>query len=100
MNRKLSLRLLAGALSVLLLLTLAACGGKAPSGSGSSTASVGSTAGTPGTDGKTYTVGICQLTPHEALDAATKGFRDTLTEEFGDKVTFDDTIRQMIELAE
>ena len=36
----------------------------------------------------TYTVGICQLAPHEALDAATKGFRDALTEEFGENVTF------------
>lgn len=27
-----------------------------------------------------YTVGICQLAPHSALDAATKGFKDTLTE--------------------
>jgi putative ABC transport system substrate-binding protein len=36
----------------------------------------------------TYTVGICQLTQHEALDAATQGFKDALTEKFGDKVTF------------
>ena len=35
-----------------------------------------------------YTVGICQLVQHEALDAATKGFRDELTKELGDKVTF------------
>lgn len=35
-----------------------------------------------------YTVGICQLVPHPALDAATKGFRDALTDEFGDKITF------------
>lgn len=36
----------------------------------------------------TYTIGICQLVQHEALDAATKGFKDALTEKFGDKVTF------------
>lgn len=30
--------------------------------------------------GADYTVGICQLAPHPALDAATKGFKDTLTE--------------------
>ena len=29
---------------------------------------------------KTYTIGICQLAPHPALDAATKGFRDFLAE--------------------
>ena len=28
---------------------------------------------------KTYHVGILQLVQHEALDAATKGFRDALT---------------------
>ncbi len=93
MKRKLSLRLIAGALCVLMLLALTACGGnsdKEPAGSGSSSASIGSTAKNPDTGDKTYTVGICQLTPHEALDAATKGFRDTLTEEFGDKVKFDE----------
>ncbi len=30
--------------------------------------------------GADYKVGICQLAPHPALDAATKGFKDTLTE--------------------
>ncbi len=36
-----------------------------------------------------YTVGICQLMPHVALDDATKGFRDALVETLGeDKVTF------------
>ena len=37
-----------------------------------------------------YTVGICQLVQHEALDAATQGFKDALTEELGDGVTFDE----------
>lgn len=37
-----------------------------------------------------YNVGICQLVQHEALDAATQGFKDALTDEFGDKVTFDE----------
>lgn len=36
----------------------------------------------------TYTVGICQLMEHDALDAATQGFKDALTEALGDKVTF------------
>ncbi len=35
---------------------------------------------------ETYTVGICQLVQHEALDAATQGFMDALTEELGDAV--------------
>ena len=37
-----------------------------------------------------YTVGICQLVQHEALDAATKGFRDALVAELGDKVKFEE----------
>ncbi len=37
---------------------------------------------------KTFTVGISQLTPHPALDAATQGFMDALKAELGDKVTF------------
>lgn len=37
-----------------------------------------------------YTVGICQLVQHDALDAATQGFKDALTEKLGDKVTFDE----------
>ena len=40
-------------------------------------------------DGTVYTVGICQLVQHEALDAATQGFMDALSEELGDQVTFD-----------
>ena len=36
----------------------------------------------------TYVIGICQIAPHDALDAATKGFMDALTEVFGEKVTF------------
>ena len=33
------------------------------------------------TDGDTYTIGICQLVQHDALDAATQGFKDALIEE-------------------
>ena len=38
---------------------------------------------------ETYTVGICQLVQHEALDAATQGFKDAMTAQLGDAVTFD-----------
>ncbi len=41
---------------------------------------------TVNSDGE-YTVGICQLVEHPALDAATKGFVDTLKAKYGDKVT-------------
>lgn len=39
-------------------------------------------------DGK-YTIGICQIVKHEALDAATKGFKDAIVEALGEEnVTF------------
>ncbi len=38
----------------------------------------------------TYKIGICQLVQHDALDAATKGFKQALKDEFGDKVSFDE----------
>ncbi len=42
------------------------------------------------TTDKTYQVGIVQLVQHPALDEATKGFKDVLTEKLGDKVVFDE----------
>lgn len=41
-------------------------------------------------EAQTYNVGICQLVQHDALDAATQGFKDALTEKLGDAVTFDE----------
>ncbi|MBR2293786.1 MAG: ABC transporter substrate-binding protein [Clostridia bacterium] len=41
-------------------------------------------------NGGKYTVGICQLVTHEALDAATNGFKQALIDELGEEnVTFD-----------
>ena len=39
-----------------------------------------------------YVVGICQLVQHDALDAATQGFKDALTEEMDGKaiISFDE----------
>lgn len=39
---------------------------------------------------KVYNVGICQLVQHEALDAATQGFKDALSEKLDGKVEFDE----------
>jgi len=39
--------------------------------------------------GQFYLVGISQLIQHGALDAATQGFKDALTEKLGDRVSFD-----------
>lgn len=74
-------------LTAAMTLSLAACGSAAESGTA---ASGSTTAQTSGSGDQKYTVGICQLVQHEALDAATQGFKDALTTEFGDNVTFDE----------
>lgn len=45
-----------------------------------------------GSDSKNakYTVGICQIEQHVALDAATEGFKEALKEELGDSVKFEE----------
>ena len=71
---------------------LAACGSTSSSSSStaaSTASSAASSAGSAAAAGQSYTVGICQLVEHEALDAATQGFQDALTEQLGDAVTFD-----------
>ena len=73
------------ALALVMLLSLAACGSKTePAAEGSAAEAV-----TPSDDA--FVVGICQLVQHEALDAATQGFKDALVEEFGeDGVVFEE----------
>ena len=45
--------------------------------------------GDKGGDDAAYTVGICQLAQHEALDAATQGFMDALNEALPGQVKFE-----------
>ena len=74
-------KIIAVALTAIMTMSLTACGGsETKDGTSSST----------GDSGKTYNIGICQLVQHDALDAATKGFKDSLTEKLGDKVKFDE----------
>ena len=65
-------------------MSLAACGDTAAdtqSGDASS----------DGAEGKVYNIGICQLVEHEALDAATNGFKAALVEKLGEEnVKFDE----------
>ena len=69
---------------------LSACGGSsASSAAASSVASSTAASVSAAADGQKYTVGICQLVEHAALDAATQGFEDALTAQFGENVTFD-----------
>lgn len=58
-------------LAAAMVLSLAACGGSSAKKD-------------------SFTVGICQLVPHDALDAATQGFKDALEKELPGKVTFDE----------
>ena len=60
-------KIIAAVLAVLMLVSLTACGSAASAD-----------------DGK-YVVGVCQLVPHVALDAATQGFVDRLTELLGEE---------------
>ncbi len=69
MKKKLTALLLSAALC----LSLAACGQKAETPETPDTSE-------PSGDAVTYTVGICQLVQHAALDAATQGFIDALNE--------------------
>ncbi|MCR5777488.1 MAG: ABC transporter substrate-binding protein [Lachnospiraceae bacterium] len=87
------------AMAAIMAMSLTACGSSAQAtggtqaadAQGSAAASEASTTTAADTsDGKQYTVGICQLVQHEALDAATKGFKDVLEETFGSNVTFDE----------
>ena len=89
-------KLLALALAGTMTLSLAACGGsKADTTTADTeaaeTTETTDTADAASTDGQTYTIGICQLVQHEALDAATQGFKDAVEEGLGkDNVTFEE----------
>ena len=74
--KKLS-RILAVVSAAAMMLSLAACGSNG--GSAANSGSTQSSASQTG-DGQKYTIGICQLVQHPALDKATQGFKDALTE--------------------
>ena len=85
------------AMAAAMTMSLAACGSTASSTAAadstpaSSTAESKETSTAESTDDKVYTVGICQLVQHDALDAATQGFKDALTETLGEgNVNFDE----------
>ena len=67
-------------LALAMVLSFAACG--------SAPAETPAAEATAAAEDTVYTVGICQLVQHAALDAATQGFKDALTEALGDKVVF------------
>ena len=69
-------------LAAVMLFALAACGETSPAADSDVSFSASGS----------YRIGVCQLTRHPALDRATKGFKDALTEEFGDRVVFNEKI--------
>ena len=87
---------LALVLAAMLLVSMAACTGTAPAATtAATTVAAETTAAADETSAqteadKTYVVGICQLVQHPALDAATQGFKDALTEALGGAVSFNE----------
>lgn len=67
-HHRLKAALLAAAMIAALCLSLTACG---------------SSGGSADTGKKVYSIGVCQLMQHDALDAATKGFQDALNDKLG-----------------
>ena len=68
---------------------LSACGGSSSASSAAASSTVASASVSAASNGEKFTVGICQLVQHAALDAATQGFEDALTASFGENVIFD-----------
>ena len=68
---------------------LSACGGSSSASSVAASSTVASASVAAAANGEKFTVGICQLVQHAALDATTQGFEDALTASFGENVTFD-----------
>lgn len=79
--------LLVSAMLLACMFAFASCGNNSGDESTSSSAPSESVSNTANKE--KFTVGICQLVPHEALDAATKGFKDALVKALGEEnVTF------------
>ena len=80
-------KLLALTLAVLMALSLAACGGQSSAPAKESKEPEAAEPAEPAA--QTFTIGICQLVQHPALDAATQGFKDAVVEALGEgNVTF------------
>ena len=75
-------------LTLAMILLLAACGGSAPAATAAPAVAPADAASPAADAAPTFTVGICQLVQHPALDAATEGFKEALVEKLGDSVSF------------
>ena len=77
--------------TLVMLLALCACGNSSAPAASPSAAPAAEESSAPSEEvsaDKTFVVGICQLVQHEALDAATEGFKQALSDKLGDKVKF------------
>ena len=81
-------KLLALVLAAAMTLSLAACGGSKTETPADNSGDTAADTETPA-EGASYTVGICQLVQHPALDAATQGFMDALNEALPGQVKFE-----------
>ncbi len=73
-----------------MIFALAACGGSQAPTATQAPAAEAPAAEAPAEEAQVFNVGICQLVQHPALDAATQGFKDALTEKLGDAVSFNE----------
>ena len=76
-------------LAAMMMLSLVACGGAAEEPADKPAEEPANHTAAEETTADTYTVGICQLVQHVALDDATQGFIDALNEALPGQVTFD-----------
>ena len=75
MKKNITRRLTTALLAAVMCVSMAACGSKTDDTK---------TDGTGDADGaKKYTIGVCQLVTHDALDAATQGFIDAVKDKLG-----------------
>ena len=83
-------KILAILCAVCMVFALCACGQSAAPAATAAPAASAEPAAEAGavSDAQSFSVGICQLVQHPALDAATQGFKDALTEALGSSVTF------------
>ncbi|MEE1031129.1 MAG: ABC transporter substrate-binding protein [Ruminococcus sp.] len=80
-------------MAMMMTVSMAACGTSEKESSSASTsdAAVEDTADEEAASGEVYEIGICQLVQHEALDAATLGFKEALVDLLGEEnVVFDE----------
>ena len=73
-----------------MIFALAACGGSQAPAATQAPAAESPAAEAPAEEAQVFNIGICQLVQHPALDAATQGFKDALTEKLGDSVSFNE----------